>query len=297
MHHQSELSYRRRINRAVAHVRAHLSGELDSHVLADAAAMSRFHFHRVFAAMTGMTPAHYVLLTRLAAAVTALRSSSASVGSIARDCGFDGGATLAKAMRRELGISPSGVRHALLDPRSLPLRAASSPRSHRRKTMLQPTICELPAEQVLCTTERGANNNTLSAASQRAFARLFPAAQALGVTQRMTACLAICPDEMKGPDDPGMRFIAALAFSGPAPDTSDHAGMSCETIPAGRWAVFRHVGPYDTLWQTWRAIYKDWLPSAGVVLRDAAPYERYVNDASQTAAECLITDIHIPLGA
>ena len=37
MRNQSEFSYRRRINRVVAHVQAHLAADLDSHLLADVA--------------------------------------------------------------------------------------------------------------------------------------------------------------------------------------------------------------------------------------------------------------------
>lgn len=294
MRSQSVLSYRRRINRVVAHVQAHLAADLDSHLLADVAAMSRYHFHRVFAAMTGMTPAHYVLRTRLAAAIGALRGSSAPVGQIALDCGFESGAALAKSLRREFGVSPSGARQAAVDPR-IGLGLATTHQPHRRKTMLQATIRELPAQQLLCATERGAVNNDMSATAQRAFGRLFPAAQALGLMPRMTGCLAMCPDEMTSPDDPEARFVAALSFDGPAPDLSAAPGITCETIPAGRWAVFRHVGPYNTLWQTWRAIYGDWVRVAQPVLRDAAPYELYVSDASTTAPEELITDIHIPV--
>ena len=295
MRDRSQLSYRQRINRVVRHVQAHLGGELDSSVLAEVAAMSRHHFHRIFAAMTGITPSAYVQRVRLAAAVEALRSGSAPVGRIALDCGFDSGTALAKALRREYGVSPSAARAALVDPRIGLGTTALSSTSHRRKTMLQPTVHELPSQQVLCATERGAKNNDLSAASQRAFGRLFPAAEQLGVTSRMTGCLAICPDEMKAPDDPDMRFIAALSFEGAAPDLSRTPGIECQTIPAGRWAVFRHVGPYGTLWQTWVAIYRDWAPSAKASLRDAAPYELYVNDASKTPPERLITDIHVPI--
>jgi AraC family transcriptional regulator len=295
MHRESELSYRRRINRVVMHVQAHLHDDLDGQVLAEVAAMSRFHFHRVFSAMTGVTPSAYVQRVRLAAAVAALRGSAASVGRIALDCGFDSGAALAKALKREYGVSPSAARTALLDPRIGLGTPAAPSHPHRRKTMLQPTLQDLPAQQLLCATERGATNNDLTAASQRAFARLFPAAESLGIAARSTACLAICPDEMKSPDDPDMRFIAALAFDGPPPELTGTPGIECQTIPAGRWAVFRHLGPYSTLWQTWVAIYRDWVPATPLALRDAAPYELYVNDASKERPENLITDIHIPV--
>jgi len=295
MRNQSELSYRQRVNRVVAYVQAHLGDDLDGSVLAEVAFMSRFHFHRVFAAMTGMTPAQYVLRTRLAAAIGALRTSSASVGSVALDHGFDGGASLAKAMRRQFGVSPSGARQAVLDPRIGSGMAAIPARLQRRKTMLQPTIRDLPSQQLLCATEHGAVNNDMTAAAQRAFARLFPAAEALGVASRQTGCLAVCPDEMKSPDDPDVRFVAALSFDGPAPDLASTPGVTCERIEAGKWAVFRHIGPYNTLWQTWRAIYRDWVPASKVALRDAAPYELYVSDASMVPAEELTTDIHVPI--
>lgn len=295
MRNQSELSYRQRVNRVVAYVQAHLGDDLDGSVLAEVAFMSRFHFHRVFAAMTGMTPAQYVLRTRLAAAIGALRTSSASVGNVALDHGFDGGASLAKAMRRQFGVSPSGARQAVLDPRIGSGVAAIPARLQRRKTMLQPTIRDLPSQQLLCATEHGAVNNDMTAAAQRAFARLFPAAEALDIASRQTGCLAVCPDEMKSPDDPDVRFVAALSFDGPAPDLASTPGITCERIEAGKWAVFRHIGPYNTLWQTWRAIYRDWVPASKVALRDAAPYELYVSDASVVPAEELITDIHVPI--
>jgi len=295
MRNQSELSYRRRINRVVAHVNRHLDGDLDSAVLADVAAMSRFHFHRVFAAMTGATPQHYVLRARLAAAIVALRSRASPVAEIALDHGFESGAALAKAMRRELGLSPTAAREALTDPRMGFVVAKTSVRSTRRKTMLEPTYRELPSRRMLCATERGAVNNNLGAAAKRAFERVFPAAERLGLLPRMTGCLGLCPDEKKGPDDPDMRFVAAVTFEGTAPDLSSTPGITCETLPGGRFAVFRHVGPYDTLWQTWDAIYGDWAPSAQPQFRDAAPFEWYVNDASKTPPEELITDIHVPV--
>lgn len=296
MRPRSELSYRQRINRVVGHVHAHLDGELDSLVLAELAAMSRFHFHRVFAAMTGITPAAYVQRARTAAAVQALRTSTAPVGRIALDCGFDNGASLAKAVRREYGVSPSAARRAVVDPR-IGLGTASAPiaHPHRRKTMLQATFRQLPAQQLLCATERGATHGDMTAAAQRAFGRLFPAAQALGVAERANGCLAVCPDEMRSPDDPDMRLVAALSYDGPPPDLSATPGIHAETLPAGRWAVFRHVGPYSTLWQTWVAIYRDWLPASQVSLRDTPPYELYVSDASKVRPEELITEIHLPV--
>jgi len=90
------------------------------------------------------------------------------------------------------------------------------------------------------------------------------------------------------------RFDAGAIFvDGVEPAATD--GLTYQTLPGGRWAVFRHVVPYDTLWQTWQATYRDWLPTSGEELRDAQPFEDYVDDPSQIAPEVLRTDIFIPI--
>lgn len=47
------------------------------------------------------------------------------------------------------------------------------------------------------------------------------------------------------------------------------------TLPAGRYALFTHVGKLDRLGATMAAIYRDWLPQAEQKLRDAPHLEWY----------------------
>ena len=66
-------------------------------------------------------------------------------------------------------------------------------------------------------------------------------------------------------------------------------------LPGGKAAVFTHKGPYETLWQTWNKVYRDWLPASGEKLRDAYPYEVYLNEKGKVAPEDLLTEIYIPI--
>jgi AraC family transcriptional regulator len=59
-------SYEQRINRVTDFIYAHLDEELDLDRLADVAAMSRWHWHRVYAGMRGETVAATVRRLRLA---------------------------------------------------------------------------------------------------------------------------------------------------------------------------------------------------------------------------------------
>ena len=71
--------------------------------------------------------------------------------------------------------------------------------------------------------------------------------------------------------------------------------MAWHQLPAGRYAVLTHLGPYRQLHLTWIAIYRDWLPATGYALRDAPPFEHYLCDPLTTAPEKQRADIYIPL--
>ena len=161
--------------------------------------------------------------------------------------------------------------------------------------MLEPTIRTLPDQLVLCATERGMVNKHMSAAAQKAFGRLQAGAAALGLMPNIRGALGISPDSPKAPADPDMRFVAAFVIDGVRPNLNAQLGLTWDTIVAGRWAVFRHVGPYETLWKSWQSIYGQWLPGSGHSLRPAAPLERYENEPTDVPPEQLITDIHVPI--
>jgi AraC family transcriptional regulator len=160
---------------------------------------------------------------------------------------------------------------------------------------LVPEFQQLPEQRVLCATERGMVGGQMSAAADRAFARLENGVAALGLMPHVRGALGISPDVPKGLNDPGMRFVAAYVIDAAAPPVPAPPGLVWDTIAAGRWAVFRHVGPFDTLGASWRAIHAEWLPNAGVALREASPYERYENAHLGVPPAQLLTLIHMPV--
>lgn len=52
-------------------------------------------------------------------------------------------------------------------------------------------------------------------------------------------------------------------------------GMLHRTLPAGRYACFTHKGSLSGLGQTMNFIYRSWLPSSGITLREAPHLELY----------------------
>ena len=77
--------------------------------LADAAGLSRFHFHRVFRAVTGVTPKAYGMAHRNQRVRTELKRSD-SVTSAIYDAGFNSSARFYAAASGALGMNPSEFR-------------------------------------------------------------------------------------------------------------------------------------------------------------------------------------------
>lgn len=100
----------RRITRAVRYIEAHADKEVGLDGLAREAAMSPYHFLRVFRQMIGMTPHQYLLHTRLYRAARRLRTSSAPISTVALDAGFNDLATFNRRFRRMIGMTPSAFR-------------------------------------------------------------------------------------------------------------------------------------------------------------------------------------------
>jgi len=100
----------RRISEALRRIEASAH---EPHLLADLAreaAMSRYHFLRVFRQVVGMTPHQFVLHTRLHGAAVRLRRSDDSVSAIAFAAGFNDLSTFNRRFRRVIGVSPTEWR-------------------------------------------------------------------------------------------------------------------------------------------------------------------------------------------
>lgn len=79
-------------------------------LLAARVGMSERHFVRRFTDDVGVSPARYVAAVRLEAAKRSLETSTDTVESIARDCGFGTAETMRRTFHRRLGASPDQYR-------------------------------------------------------------------------------------------------------------------------------------------------------------------------------------------
>jgi len=101
------------VERARAFMAAHFSEGLSIDDIADAAALSRYHFSRLFRKETGFAPYEYLMQLRFRHAKQLLSDTVLSVEEIAAQCGFCSASNLIRAFRQDTGMTPHQFRMAI----------------------------------------------------------------------------------------------------------------------------------------------------------------------------------------
>jgi AraC-like DNA-binding protein len=113
----------RRVQRALDYMQDHLAASLDTlATLANEAAVSRFHFVRLFKSAVGITPHAFLIKLRMQEAISRLAAGQDGVGEVAAACGYNNPANFAAAFRRHIGVSPRAYRTICRMRKPSPLR-------------------------------------------------------------------------------------------------------------------------------------------------------------------------------
>jgi AraC-like DNA-binding protein len=99
-----------RLNRIFDFVEARLQDQILLSDLADIAAITPFHFSRLFKAATGLAPYQYVLMRRLERAKNMLLSTDLSVREIGWELGIENVSHFRRKFVEQFGIRPSQLR-------------------------------------------------------------------------------------------------------------------------------------------------------------------------------------------
>jgi AraC family transcriptional regulator len=275
-------SYQHRIDRVIAHIRANLAGDLSLDALADVAALSRFHFHRIFAAMTGETVAEAVRRARLNRAAQLLAATTRPVAAIAAEVGYPNADSFARAFREAFGHPPGETRRRGVMP---------APLLPRRKGVLpmhDVTISDLPPMRLAALPHTGPYIGI-----GETFGRVWARAMDAGLGPRLSGpAVGLYYDDPSSVPAAELRAHAGMEVTGDGPLPE---GFDAVVVPGGRHAILTLKGPYTGIPAAWSWLYGEWFPASGEEPADRAPFEVYRNGPADTEPADLLTEICVPL--
>jgi AraC family transcriptional regulator len=284
--------YAMRLERVFRWLADHLDDTLDLARLADVAAMSPYHFHRIYHAMHGETAAETVRRLRLHRAAVELITGGLPVARIAGRAGYGSQEAFTRAFKAAYGVPPARYRASFVPS---PVLTGPSKRTGPTGTedvmettmTYHATIRETPAIRVAALPHHGDYLNIGST-----FERLAAMAVGQGLFGPGSRSFGIYYDDPATTSRDALRADACLTL----PDGLVPGGaLQLREIPARRYAVTLHVGPYAELHIPYKWLYGTWLPQSGEEAADAPIIEEYLNDARMVPPSELRTEIWLPL--
>jgi AraC family transcriptional regulator len=284
-----------RIARAVRQVLAHLDGDHTLASLAAHAALSPFHFLRVFRALARETPDAFVRRLRLQRAAWQLVTGDATVLAVALAARFDSPEGFTRAFRRLYGATPQVFRRVRGDPWA---PFASPIADYRPDAPFAP-----PREDAAMTFELRPLPAMLFAAVRivgpynavgPAFQRIVGWAMQAGVMTPATKVLGMSYDDPAKVPAGQLRYDAAVTLARPVATPPD---IRIAVLPASTWAMAQHKGSYAAMPQTFAGIFQALRARPDLVPVWLPCLEIYLNSPADTATEDLRTDVGIPVAA
>jgi AraC family transcriptional regulator len=267
------------------HIQQHLDEPLTVSALARVACFSPFHFHRLFAALTGETLSAHVRRLRLERTAFQLRHTRQPVTRIGLDAGYNTPAAFSKAFQQHFGVAPSTYRqqpHIQISMKHNPTLPATG------LPVLKPQFVQLPERRVVFVRRVGG----YAQAAETAWTAVCQFAYSRRLVEEGRLFIGISHDSPDITPEDQLRYDACITVNRPVKPEGE---VGVQIIPGGSYAVFLHRGPHAGLNDTYNAIFGQWLPASGRQLREQPCFEVYLNAPGRTKPANLKTQIHVPL--
>lgn len=276
-----------RMTRTCEYIYQHLDDVLNVEHLSQVAALSPFHFHRVFSSYTGLSVAKFVQLARMRRASFRLAFDDYSVLDIALEAGYESAEAFTRAFKRTFSQTPSAFR-----------QAPNWPSWHTKfqfnlppfgKIDMQVNIVEAPTQKIAYLSHIGPPEKVLETAGQFIAWR-----KASGLSPVKTSNTYGIPySDPKLTDPATFRWDVGGSVDADIPE--NEYGVKTGDIPGGRFAVVRHLGSHATIEKSVYFLYRDWLPQSGESVRDFPCFFHYINLVHEVDEIDLITDVYLPI--
>ncbi|MFD8414694.1 helix-turn-helix domain-containing protein [Streptomyces sp. NPDC059650] len=250
-----------RLNQALDHLEACLDGEVDMAEVARIAAVSEYHFRRLFSALAGIPLPVYVRRRRMTLAGAEVLARDLTLLDIAVRYGYGSGEAFARAFRSVHGIGPGEARRtgAVLtaQPRMSFRVVVEGSTTMRYRIVEKESFRVVGRKARLPLVHEGVNAAAaahLESLDEQDIVRMkeLVGQEPDGI---LSAVVYLTDSREEGAE--ADYWIGVVTGPGVAAE-----GLDALDVRAGTWAVFDDHGPFPSgLQGLWRDVFTQWFPS------------------------------------
>lgn len=295
---ESALDYRKPVFKAMDYISHHLDDNPGLDEVAAAAAISTFHFHRIFKTMVGETIAGFTRRLRMErAACRLLASPQSDITTLALAAGFSSSQNFAKAFRLHFAMSPSEYRQqqggnwkSKIGNDPLPFDTYDGlvmhPVTEHLGLLQGASVRLMPARRVAYMRRLGPYGKETCEQAHRDLLALFASDEAMTPAGTLSLYWDI-PDIT---DETSCRTDVCIELG---PEIPAGRQLTTQTIAAGPYAVCQFIARGDQLVACWETAFR-WVVGQGLNCDDRPCYEQY-HAGTDSDREHYVFDICIPL--
>jgi AraC family transcriptional regulator len=311
--------YIARINRVMDYIDNNLDRQISLDEVAEVALFSKFHFHRIFASITGETIYTFIQRLKMERAAEMLLSDRENpVTVIALDLGFSSIASFSRYFKDYYGISPTEWRSGGWKDSNkciLNRKNRETQRNIREDYTVIPSYNEgtliwritMKKETVLETKVEICENADMHVAYVRhvgpyagdvdlfgtLWGKLMKWAGPRGLfIPGETKMLTIYHDSPEITDESKLRISVCITIP---EETQVEGEIGKMLVPGGRYGVGHFEIDVDQYGAAWDSMYSGWLPESGFQCDDRPCFELCLNDPNEHPEGKHIVDIYVPV--
>lgn len=302
--YESKNEYVNRINKVQNYIERNITKTFTLEELSEVAGFSKYHFHRIFKAITHESLLQYVNRIKLEVSTGLLsHRQDMSITDIAYYLGFSDSAVYSRSFKQYYGVSPSNYRD---DYRKnckdqYNISRYNKDVSDKLNQSVSKQEIEGKVEIIMMDSIKVAYLRftgayiELSKQLPKLMEQLFINAYNQNLLiEGETKVLCIYHDnpEFTNPDDLKTSICITLPDGAVVDENSE---LSVMEIPAGEYMVGHFYIRQDQFSAMWDYIYEEWLTNSGYVPSDNAPFEVYMNDYRNDKHGMHLVDIYLPV--
>ncbi len=286
-------TYCSRFRQVLEYVDSHLDDDLTIDRLSNVAAFSKYHFHRQFSELFGISVYRYVQLTRLKRASYQLAFRDwMSIVDISLASGYETHESFSRAFKKSIGQTPSEFREC---PQWNPWHLIYQPLSDLRIEHMKPenrldNVKVILFKEIKVAVLEHRGDPKLIGNSVRKFIEWRKQNHLPPQVSDTFNILYDNPSEVS-PENFRLDICASIER-----DVTDNSfGVVEKTIPGGRCAVLRYIGDDANLGKSITDLYSHWLPMSGEEPRDFPLFLQRVKFFPDVPEHEAIIDVFLPL--